>query len=177
MVKRLAVNMPYPDTDGIKRDEKIARIISPAYASLSGELNAVMQYVYHYFNFKISDDADNADVMLGIALAEMNHLEKLGELLITLGVDPVYTAYPPYKTDFYSARGVSYSKTAVKMLLDDIAGELAAINEYQKILDKIPKTDNGERVGAIIYRIIIDEELHVKILKDALKKIKPQISL
>ena len=177
MVKRLAVNMPYPDTDGIKRDEKIARIISPAYASLSGELNAVMQYVYHYFNFKISDDADNADVMLGIALAEMNHLEKLGELLITLGVDPVYTAYPPYKTDFYSTRGISYSKTAVKMLLDDIAGELAAINEYQKILDKIPKTDNGERVGAIIYRIIIDEELHVKILKDALKKIKPQISL
>lgn len=177
MIKVIAVDLPYPSAEDIEKEQRSARLVAQAYATLNGELNAVMQYVYHYFNFKISGDNETANLMMGIAIAEMEHLEKLGELLIRLGADPVFTALPPYKTDFYSTRGVSYSKLPVKMLLDDIAGELEGIDIYEKIVERLSDDENGERVGAIIRRIIIDEELHVKVLKDALKKIKPQISV
>ena len=53
------------------------------------------------------------------------------------------------------------------MLMDDINGELRAIADYDKILAEL----NNERVAAIIKRIKLDEELHVKVLREELKKI------
>ena len=91
----------------------------------------------------------------------MEHFEILGETILKLGVDPIYIK-PCYKTEFYSTASVSYSKSICKMLMDDIAGEVEAINTYEKILSQI----NNEKVETIISRIKLDEELHVRILKE-----------
>ena len=57
------------------------------------------------------------------------------------------------------------------MLMDDINGELAAIAEYDRIIGEL----RNERVSAIIKRIKLDEELHVKILREQLNKIIDKI--
>ncbi|MDE7330075.1 MAG: hypothetical protein K2N30_03110, partial [Clostridia bacterium] len=51
MPKPMTVNLPFPTTDGICPDALSLRIISPAYASPTGELNTVLQYIYHALVF------------------------------------------------------------------------------------------------------------------------------
>lgn len=167
MPKQLIIDLPYPNIDDVAVDKKSAAIISPSFSGGHGELNATLQYVYHHFNFSEQKDGENAEILMSIAVAEMKHLELLGELLIRLGVDPIYTRFPPYKNDFYTAAGVSYSKTPQKMLLDDVTAEMLAIKDYSKMLLEL----ENEKVAAVIKRIILDEELHLKVLKERFVKI------
>ena len=167
MEKALIVDLPYPSTSEITEDLYSARIIAPAYASSHSELGAIMQYVYHHFYFDKLGEDEIANLLIEISVAEMKHLEILGETLLKLGVDPVFTKLPPYKIDFFSTRAISYSKTARKMLLDDIAGEMMGINDYNRMLDEL----ENENVSAIIKRILLDEELHLVALKKCLKEI------
>ena len=51
--------------------------------------------------------------------------------------------------------------------MDDITGELTAIEEYTQMLGQL----SDERVGAVISRIRLDEELHVKVLQEQLEKL------
>ena len=67
MPKPLIVDAPYPSLDSLCCDPVSARIISAAYATPSGELNATLQYVYHSLNFahcgyKNYADYQNADI-------------------------------------------------------------------------------------------------------------------
>lgn len=167
MEKALIVDLPYPNTEGIKEDFRSASIIAPAYASQHSELGAILQYVYHHFYFEKLGDDETASTLVRISVAEMKHLNLLGEVLIKLGVDPVFTRKPPYKTEFFSSSCISYSKTAKKMLLDDISGEMLAINEYNLMLEKL----ENEEVSAIIKRILLDEELHLLALKKCMKNL------
>lgn len=167
MDKPLIVDLPYPNLDCIENDEYSARIIAPAYSSSHSELGAILQYIYHHFYFEEYGDEEIAKVIIGISVAEMKHLEIIGELLLRLGVDPIFTKNPPYRSEFFTTAYLCYSKTTKKMLLDDISGELLAIETYKEMLSKLKNED----VSAVISRIIIDEELHVKALKECLKKV------
>lgn len=164
MDRPIALELPYPEPKNLCPDPFSARVISAAYAGGHGELTAILQYVYHHFWFENSGDEKTASVLVGIAVAEMRHLDILGKTLLALGADPVFTRFPPYKCDFYSSSFVNYSKTAKKMLMDDIAGELKAINDYREMQSVL----KNEEVSAIVSRIILDEELHVKVLKERL---------
>ncbi len=107
---------------------------------------------------------DYADTLMGIAIAEMKHLDILGEAMLKLGVDPKFIQCPNTRT-YFNTSTVSQSKTPQKMLMDDIGGELEAIATYKKMLFIL----ENEQVEAIIQRIIIDEELHLEKLKEMLK--------
>lgn len=164
MERPIAVELPYPEPNSVCTDPVSARIISAAYGGGHGELTAILQYTYHHFIFDKLGDEKTASVLVGIAVAEMRHLDIIGKTLLALGTDPVFTRFPPYKCDFYSASFVNYSVSAKKMLLDDIAGEMKAVNDYREMLRVL----QNEEVAAIISRIILDEELHIKVLKERL---------
>ena len=167
MTKPISVSLPYPSLQGIGEDKKSAALLGSIYAGRHGELKAILQYVYHYFFFKKLGDEKTAQTVLGIAVSEMHHLDVLGELMLELGADPVFFSPTLFGCEGPIA-GVSYSKTKEKMLIDDITGELVAINEYTKITETL----NNERVEAVLKRIVIDEELHVKVLKERLSTCK-----
>lgn len=164
MEKPVIADLPYPDIEDLTVDCRSARIIAPAYAGMHGELNAILGYVYHHFNFLGQGMEEISIKLVGISVAEMVHLNILGKMLVKLGSDPVFTRIPPYKCDFYTSACVSYAKNPKKMIMDDISGELIAIEEYKKITTQLC----NESVSAVISRIIIDEELHVKVLKNIL---------
>ena len=109
-----------------------------------------------------------AELLESISVAEMRHFELLGKMLIKLGVTPVMSQIPPYKQNFFNTSAVNYSTAPQKMLMDSIEGELEAIRMYKSMLSKLKNED----VAAVIKRIILDEMLHVELLKDALEKYK-----
>ncbi len=167
-MKPIAVDLPYPKTDNICCDKNTAKILSRAYAGPHSELGAILQYVYHSFFFEKLCDNKTADIMTGIALTEMKHLDILGKLILDLGADPVYAINClPLEYSFYSASAVTYSKTPQKMLLDNISGEMLAISDYNNMINSIC----NEQVTAVLARIKLDEELHVLVLKERLKEI------
>ncbi|MDE7082804.1 MAG: manganese catalase family protein [Clostridia bacterium] len=168
MPEPIKVKEPYPTTDGINCDAYSLRIISPAYAGSDGELNAVLQYIYHSFFFSKKGYGEIADTLKGIAIAEMRHLDLLGETVLALGAAPVYSQYPACSFNFYSTKYVAYSCSLKNMLEDDILGERRAIAAYNKMLRCL----KDEQVKAVISRILSDEVLHLEKLESLLAEFK-----
>lgn len=168
MPRPLTLPEPYPSTDDITCDAFSLRIISPAYASSTGELNAVLQYIYHSFFFKKCGYEDVAEKLVSIAIAEMQHLNLLGRSILALGAPPVFCRYPNSGFDYYSAKYVAYSRSLKFMLEDDIIGEKQAISEYNAMLKKL----KNQSVIDIIARIRADEILHLETLQSILSNFK-----
>ena len=98
----------------------------------------------------------------------MEHMEILGKLLLRLGRSPEYSAYEGIFNEYYSAANVSYSHAPEKMILDDLSGEMLAVKDYLAAAEAI----KDEKAAAVLKRISLDEELHVKTLDLVLQKIK-----
>ena len=59
----------FPTTAGLCPDAYSLAVISPAYASPTGELNAILQYFYHFFNFDRQGYDKYARTIESIAIA------------------------------------------------------------------------------------------------------------
>lgn len=168
MPKPLTLPEPFPATKDICEDAYSLRVISPAYASSTGELNAILQYIYHSFFFARCGYADVAEKLVSIAVAEMLHLNILGQTILALGAAPVYCRNPSTGFDFYSTKYVSYSRSLKYMLEDDILGEKQAICDYDNMLKRLKNT----QVKKIVSRIRDDEILHLDTLQNILSDFK-----
>ncbi len=167
------VDLPYPKLDQLQPDLCAAEIIAPAYASMSSELGAILQYLYHHFQYTERGMEKYATAMEDIAISEMTHFDLLGTALIRLGVDPVFTARPPRRYDYFNTSRIAYSTYPQKMLLDDIQGERMAIAQYEDMICRL----RNEEVAALIQRIVMDERLHVQILSGLLEELDSQPSV
>ena len=163
-MKPLVCDLPYPSVDILTKDIRSGCIISFAYATLRGEITATLQYTYHHFYMGQVSEED-AKILMSIAVAEMKHIDILGEAMLKLGVSPKYVQCPNTQT-YYNTSAVSQATTPQKMLMDDIQGEMNAIADYKKMLFVL----KNEQVEAIIQRIILDEELHLETLKKMLER-------
>lgn len=168
MPKPLTLQAEFPTTEGICPDAYSLAVISPAYASSTGELNTILQYFYHYFNFNKQGYKEYARDLESIAIAEMLHLELLGKTIIALGAQPIYCQNPPTAFNFYSAKYVTYSRNLINMIEDDIIGEKRAIARYSKMLCRL----KNEQIKKIISRILGDERLHLEKLDEILLGLK-----
>ena len=163
MISPISVEIEYPSLVNEKQNKKTARILGETFMGGHSELKSIFQYACHYFNFKKFGEEKSANVFLGILLCEMNHMEILGELLLKLGANPVYYLPIPLFNDFL-LRQVNFNKTKRKMVLEMISAEMVSIERYKKIVNNV----SSDITRAVIERIILDEELHVKVLKELL---------
>ena len=168
MVKPLIMNTEYPTTEGLCPDAYSLAIISPAYASSTGELNAILQYIYQSLCFEKQGLKEYAGDLKSIAIAEMMHLDILGKVIISLGAQPIFCQNPPTAFNFYSAKYVTYSRNVVNMIEDDIIDERRAISQYSKMVTRL----KNEQLKDIISRIAEDEKLHLERLKQILQSLK-----
>ena len=152
-MKPVILDLPYPSFDDLATDLQSATIISPAYAGLKGELTATLQYRFHNFYFESYGYKETSDLLTGISLAEMKHLDILGSLILKLGYPPVFTTTVP-SARLYDTRAVVYGKDPQNMLISDINGELEAISLYEEIICRLT-----------------NEEFHVKLLRGQLEKL------
>lgn len=164
-MKPLCADLPYPSTETLSVDVTSGKILSFAFASATGELSAILQYVYHQLHLS-GTNKQCAETLEAIALCEMRHLQILGQAMINLGVNPRYVQHPNSNC-FFSASCVSQSVAPQKMIMDDLRSELETIAEYKKMLFVL----KNEEVQAIVERIILDEQVHVEALKSVLKEV------
>lgn len=165
MPKPLIAEGAYPSLKDLHCDPYAARIISSAYATSTGELNATLQYIYHSINFLTKSDEKRAELLKSIAIAEMMHLHMLGEALARLGSPPVFSFSPPAQYNFYSTKFVAYSRSLRHMIEDDIMSEKYAIYGYERMLPRL----KNDTLRTLICRILEDEHLHVEALKSSLE--------
>ena len=168
MPKPLTISKPFPSAEGISPDAYSLRIISPEYASPTGELNAILQYIYHSFYFKKCGYGGIAETLKSIAVAEMLHFDLLGQTILSLGAPPIFCRYPYSGFDYYNTKYVAYSRSLKFMLEDDIIGERHAISDYDKMLKNL----QNQSVKEIVSRIREDEILHLETLQNILKDFK-----
>lgn len=161
-MKPMTEDLPYPDLSALTADYKNAQIIMPAYADAESEMTAVLQYIFQSINFDVAGNARFATTLEEIAIAEMKHLDLLGEALLRMGVSPVYVRRPPNKCDYYSTCNVNYATQTAAMLAADIAAETEAIRSYEQMLCKI----TNPTLNALISRIVLDERLHLIAFKE-----------
>lgn len=162
MSKPMIEDLPYPDLSAIGTDCKNAQIIMPAYVDSESEMTAVLQYIFQSINFDVAGNSRYAAMLEDIAIAEMKHLDLLGEALLRMGVSPVYVRRPPNKCDYYSTCHVNYATQPAAMIAADITSETEAIRSYEQMLCKI----TNPTLGALISRILLDERMHLKAFKE-----------
>lgn len=166
----LCLPQPYPMARANAANERYARIIRNSFAGRESALTAMMNYLYQSIRFGECAD-DLREMLAAIAQCKMFHLRLLGELLMSLGGDPKYFyCMPPNANSgtWWTAQPaiVTYSKILGDALKADIQAEKASIEEHKNAANYV----DDEGVRALLKRIVMDEEYHLKIFTELHKR-------
>ena len=147
-------NLPYPDIKVEIENIEYAKLLMYPYASMISEDTATHLYMYQSF---ILDD-NIGKILENIAIVEMNHLEMLAKTINLLGLKPKYKSNDIPWTSNY----VNYNTNLKDILKINIEAETLAIKNYQNLI----KVINDKYIKKMLERIIVDEEIHLKIFND-----------
>ena len=87
----IMADLPYPPIRVRGENRRYADLLSVDYCGSVSELSAITQYINNENRLSL-EQCTIAKTLLGIAMAEMMHLQKLGELIVLLGGDIDFTA-------------------------------------------------------------------------------------
>lgn len=152
----------YPDFGEVKPGEGVeAEWFYDVYRGTNNfsELTAIHQYISQEALFD-----DIGELMMGIALVEMKHMDKLGDFILSLKGDVTQ----PYDTKY-----VSYGKTAHEAVQLGINSETSTIAEYNKILNKVrelPENKTTIVTIQLLSKLIADETHHISLFRQWLKE-------
>jgi len=148
---------PYPEVEG-GSDPATVALLKEDYAGENGELGGVLQYVFQHIQSEDNDSFANA--ILQIAIVEMTHLDMLGDAIKTLGGSAAFDNGRYY----WDSSNVNYATGFKEMLAANIEAEKTAIANYRS---HAAQTGNVS-VKALLERIIMDEELHLRFFEETL---------
>ncbi len=156
---------PYPEIKVRKHNRMYADLLMEDYSGAVSELTATLQYMYHSFEFKDKYEG-LSDLLEKVAIIEMIHLEVLAEAIIALGGNPVYKSGGLMNKKYWNAEMVDYGRNLCGRLESDLQAEYAAIRHYREHIARI----DDPNIQALLKRIILDEEVHVILFKEAIEK-------
>ena len=160
-VKPIMMDLPYPPIQVSCKNPVYANLLSLDYCGSVSEMSAITQYINNE-NRMSCEKCPTAKIILGIAMAEMIHLQKLGELIFLLGGQIDFTArYQNGKQKLWTPECLNIPENIRKMIAADIQSEKAAIQQYQVHIKMI----NDSHVNAVLSRIIKDEQYHIMTLQ------------
>lgn len=166
-LKPIMMDLPYPPIQVQGKNQVYANLLSVDYCGSVSEMSAITQYINNE-NRMSCEKCPLVKTILGIAMAEMIHLQKLGELIFLLGGNISFAARQQNgRQKLWSPAYLTIPKTVKKMLLADIESEKAAINQYKLHIKMI----HDNYINAVLARIIKDEEYHIMLLQALLKEL------
>ncbi len=166
-IKPIMVDLPYPQIQVKERNQAYANLLSIDYCGSVSELSAITQYINNESCLS-AKDCSLAKTVLGIAVAEMMHLQKLGELISLLGGTVDFIARQQNgRQKMWTPEYLTIPKNPQKMLLADIEAEKGAVSQYRMHIQMI----NDECIKNILERIILDEEYHIMLLQILIKEL------
>lgn len=158
---KFASDLPYPEIT-TRHNPQDAKLLMGVYCGSQGELSAITTYAYQaYITQKYPE---LAKVLSGIAATEMHHHKLLGCTIYALGGYPVMGARTYWNGSF-----ARYTINPQRYLKENIIAEQNAITNYEHTILNLSTDD----VKLLLERIILDEELHVRIFKELLQKYFP----
>lgn len=146
-------DLPYPEIN-VTPSLSEARILMPSYGGRHSETTAVMTYVYQSYVSK-----EFSDTLEAIAISEMRHHDLLGNAIVKLGGYPVIGS-----GTYWNGSYVNYQTCPAEFLKANIIGEKTAIAGYERAILSLDQKD----LKLLLERIILDEELHIKIFEELL---------
>lgn len=157
----IMMDLPYPPIQIKGPNQSYANLLSIDYCGSVSEMSAITQYINNE-NYLSCEKCPLAKTILGIAIAEMIHLQKLAELIFLLGGTVDFSArYRDGKSRMWTPQYLNLSENAREMLQFGIEAEKSAISQYRAHMKMIKDSD----VNAVLYRIIQDEEYHIMVLE------------
>ena len=160
-VNPIMVDLPYPEIRVQEKNTSYAHKLSQDYAGAVSELTAIAQYISSE-NRMSYEKCPFAKTIVGIAMAEMIHLQKLGELIYLLGGNVEFCVKQRNGSSrFWTAQYVNCPQSPREILRVNIESEKAAINQYRMHVNAI----KDGYINAVLERIIQDEEYHIMILQ------------
>ncbi|MGN0154696.1 MAG: ferritin family protein [Lachnospiraceae bacterium] len=167
-VRPIMMDLPYPPIQVREPNPVYANLLSADYCGTVSEMSAITQYINNE-NRMSAERCPLAQIILGIAMAEMIHLQKLGQLIFLLGGNIDFTVKQrDGKQKMWTPEYLTIPGNVKKMLLADIESEKAAINQYKMHMKMIK--DNS--INAVLARIIKDEEYHIMMLQALLRDLQ-----
>lgn len=160
-IKPIMVELPYPPIQVREKNCQYADLLMVDYCGSVSELSAVLQYINNE-NRMPGGCCSMIRTILGIAMAEMMHLQKLGEMIQLLGGKVCFETKQP--KGMWSPSCLTLPDCIPQMLQADLEAEQAAIRQYRMHINAI----RDDCVNAVLERIIQDEEYHIMILKSLL---------
>lgn len=155
------INKPYPKISVTAPNETYGLMILDNIGSMDSEMSAVAQYLYDH-SITQTNFLALKKTFFNIAMAEMHHLDIFMELALKLGMDPRWWSCQDDQRYYWSPSYLNYPNRLDTVLTTAIENECHAIEKYQQQISMI----NDPYIVAILQRIIEDEQLHVKILKE-----------
>ena len=166
-VRPIMMELPYPPIRVQEKNLAYANLLSIDYCGSVSELSAITQYINNE-NRLSGDRCSIAKTILGIAMAEMMHLQKLGELILLLGGELDYSVRTQNgRQQMWTPKYLAISNNPREMMMAGIKAEKDAIRQYQMHIKMIGDDD----VNAVLARIIEDEEYHIILFHTLLKEL------
>lgn len=152
--------LPYPPIRVECKNPRYAACMLSNIGGRTSEMSAVAAYYYNNLQAQ-SCSAEIAEAFYKINITEMHHLQMFGELACLLGADPRMWEMQNNHMMYWTPAYIAYPKDLKGLLLAALEGEEETIRKYAKQARSIC----DPYIVAVLERIILDEELHVEILK------------
>lgn len=154
-------NVEYPSFDKAKQDDGVmAEWFYPIFNGTNdfSELTAIHMYTTQEVMFE-----EVGELLLGIAMTEMKHYDKLSDFIRKLGG----------KIDQrYNNSGVTIGESSEEAVKIAIGAEEKTIDFYEKLQKKLMKLDETETIVIalqLLAKLVADEVVHLKLLKEQIK--------
>ena len=160
-VKPAVMALPYPPVQVQERNQNYADLISVSYCGTISELSATLQYINNESRM-INKRCPMGKTILGMAMAEMMHMQILAELMSLLGGNVCYTAIQPGgQQRMWSPQCLTLPEKIDEMLQADLEREIATIEQYNMHIRMI----RDDYVNAVLGRIVQDEQYHIMLIR------------
>lgn len=156
---------PYPEVKVLAPNHQYALLLQDDYAGIVSEFTAISQYLYHHFFFE-NINKELGELLSGIAIVEMHHMELLGETIILLGGNPQIRGSYSTRGAFWNGSFVYYGNNTCQQLATDIQSEKDAIQIYREHICLIA----DPYIKQLLARIILDEQVHIKHFQKAMER-------
>lgn len=156
----LNLPLPYPPVRVREQNQFYANLLTIDYCGSVSELTAALQYI-HGESCLCCHNCGTAKTILGMAVAEMIHLQKLGEMILLLGGTIDFSIKTRTGRQMWAPEYTNLSDGEDKIIAANLKAEHAAIEQYQYHMSMI----EDDCVNALLARIIQDEEYHIMLLQ------------
>lgn len=154
---------PYPEIDPKERNLSYGKLMLDNIGGENSEMTAISLYTY---NLLITGQ-ELSKLFHEIAVTEMHHLKIFGKLALALGENPRLWTQKKSRYIYWSPMYTRYPMPIRQLLEHAADSEREAIRKYRGQISMI----QNQNIRDNLARIIEDEELHLKQLTAAAKKL------